>query len=123
MAPDLQGSCAFLSGTRTVPAQNEVQANDTVPLTLLVEKQELLWPHHKRKFQTITKKPFVSDLLSYLGREAAVEICGSEPPVQLRLGWDPYYLSRQAEKGKSKEVAPCIKVDMVKGTKGQGWRL
>lgn len=70
------------------------------------------------------KKPFVSDLLSDLGREAAVEICGSEPPVQLRLGWDTLvYLSRQAEKEKSKEAAPYIKVYMVKGTKGQGWRL
>lgn len=59
--------------------------------------------------------------MSDLGREAAVEICGSEPPAQLRLGWDPHYLSGQAEKEKSKEAAPYIKVYTVKGTEGQGW--
>lgn len=90
VAPDLEGSCAFHSGTRIVPEQNEV------PLTPPASGTGLLWLYHKRKFYTITKKLLVHTYCQTW--QVALEICSSECQVQLKLRWDPsIYQDRKAK--------------------------
>lgn len=68
VAPDFEGSCAFLSGTRTAPEQNEVRAYDTAPSTLPAAETGITTALPQEEVLNYYKKAFCFRLTVRLGK-------------------------------------------------------